>query len=185
MTRVLETTRLTLRPIALADYRMRFDICNDATVTHVIGADPYANEDAARSLVTAYQQMDAINFSHHWTLTLNTHDNPIGFCDVYLPSPHLRSLGVCEVAFGLLEPYRRYGFMREGLVACLTEIIDRGGLFRIEASVNPVNEASIRLLVSLGFCREGVQRKKWVWGGERHDMLGFALLANDFKRRHG
>lgn len=177
MTPYLETERIILRPMVQDDAAVRYEIFANPATVDILGADPYADLAAAERQVAAYQKMAAVNFSRHWTLALKTTGLAFGFCDVYLPSPHLRPLAVCEVAFGLVTPYRGYGYMAEALMSCLDHMIRDAHFFRFEASVSPANEASKQLLARLGFKLEGVQRQKWVWANQRHDMLGYALLA--------
>lgn len=176
MTPRLETSRLILRPIAREDAVIRYEIFNDPLRADELGADPYLDMIAAECQTLAYQKMDAANFARHWAIEIKATGQPCGFCDIYLPSPHLRPLGVCEVAFGLLEAYRSYGYMAEALELCITHMNQREHFFRFEASVSPMNDSSRKLLEKLGFEVEGIQRKKWVWANQRHDMLGYALL---------
>lgn len=181
MAAILESSRLLLRPITLEDYRVRFDILSDPEGCRLMGTDPHENPDVIKNRIEAYQKLDEINFAHHWTLTSKVTGEALGFCDVYLPSPHLRCLGVCEVAFGLHPDFRRVGYMAEALRACLSHMIHREKFFRIEASVNPINHHSRLLLARLGFKVEGVQRQKWLWAGRRHDMLAYSLLADELQ----
>lgn len=177
MTPRLETPRLILRPLAREDAVIRYEIFNDPLKADELGADPYPDKMAAECQTLAYQKMDAVNFARHWTIEIKATGQACGFCDVYLPSPHLRPLGVCEVAFGLLEACRGYGYMAEALGLCTTHMHQREHFVRFEASVSPINYSSRQLLESLGFGLEGIQRKKWVWANQRHDMLAYALLV--------
>lgn len=64
----------------------------------------------------------------------------------------------------LREDCARRGYMREALRAVIAELFD-GGTELVSARVFSENEASLRLLESLGFCREGMLRRAVV----RHD----------------
>jgi RimJ/RimL family protein N-acetyltransferase len=55
------------------------------------------------------------------------------------------------------------------------------GLRRIEADTDPDNSASIRLLESLGFRREGLLRERWNVGGELQDTVFLGLLAREYR----
>ena len=50
------------------------------------------------------------------------------------------------------------------------------GLHRIEADASIYNTASIALLESLGFVREGVQRDQYYEDEQYHDLVLMALL---------
>lgn len=49
----------------------------------------------------------------------------------------------------------RQGFMREGLLAVTRHAFNRLGLHRLEANIQPSNTASIALVRSCGFAKEG------------------------------
>jgi RimJ/RimL family protein N-acetyltransferase len=54
------------------------------------------------------------------------------------------------------------------------------GLERIELQAAVDNPASQRVAERAGFTREAVLRSRWAtFGGERHDMVCFGLLADD------
>ena len=55
------------------------------------------------------------------------------------------------------------------------------GIARVEATVEPWNAASIRVLEKLGFVREGLLRSYASWHGERADVFLYSLLARDLK----
>lgn len=52
-------------------------------------------------------------------------------------------------------------------------------LHRIEADVDPRNEASLCLLEKHGFQREGLLRERWFVGDEVNDTVFMGLLAAD------
>jgi len=60
---------------------------------------------------------------------------------------------------------------------------DRMDLNRIEADVDPRNEASARSLERLGFACEGLLRERWIVGGEVSDTAMYGLLRKDWQRR--
>lgn len=170
-----------LRPVEVGDAEIRFDILSNPEECAIIGADCQTDPEHMKNVVLAYRKMDEINFARHWTVVFRETLRPIGFCDVFLTSPHLRRFNVCEISFGLLKGSRGQGLMREAVQLCLQHMMGSEGFFRIEASVNPKNYRSINLLESVGFRFEGVQRQKWVWNSQRHDMLAYALLASERK----
>jgi [ribosomal protein S5]-alanine N-acetyltransferase len=53
-------------------------------------------------------------------------------------------------------------------------------LRRIEAEVNPLNIASGRLLLRLGFSKEGLLRQRWVVKGEVEDTELYGLLRHEW-----
>lgn len=180
MIKALTTQRLHIRPIELRDARSRFAWLNAANEVLLYGADPYPNESAAQQHVGSYANMNKTGFSYHWTIEKKDSRKAIGFCDIYLPAPHLLVLRSCGLSYGMSQPERRQGLMRETLKACLNFILHTENFYRVEATVLTGNNVSIQLLESLGFVQEGVQRKKWLCAQERHDVVSLALLKDEF-----
>jgi len=59
------------------------------------------------------------------------------------------------LGYYVFRPYERRGLMTEGLRLVVRDAFRRLGLHRVEANIQPVNHASIRLIRRLGFRREG------------------------------
>ena len=53
-------------------------------------------------------------------------------------------------------------------------------LNRVEADIDPRNEASARTLERLGFRREGLLRERWIVGDEVSDTALYGLLQRDW-----
>ncbi len=84
-----------------------------------------------------------------------------------------------------LEPYARRGYLREGLRLVMRQMFGPLGLHRLEANVQPDNEASMRLVEGLGFRREGYSERYLKVGGRWRDHVRWAILAEDFLRSDG
>ncbi len=82
--------------------------------------------------------------------------------------------GVAGLGYWIAPPARRYGLARRavGLVAEW----GLGTFARIEAWVEPDNEASLRVLAANGFQREGLLRGFLVLGARRADVLVYSRI---------
>ncbi len=76
------------------------------------------------------------------------------------------------------------GLMAEGLGLAVRHCFDVLGLHRVEANIQPGNEASRRLVRRLGFTREGYSRRYLKIGGRWRDHERWAMLKEDLVRRH-
>ena len=76
------------------------------------------------------------------------------------------------------EPHARGGLMTEGLALVARDAFRRLGLHRLEANVQPENEASIRLLRRLGFRKEGYSPRYLKIRGRWRDHERWAILAD-------
>ena len=150
----------------------------DASI--ITGTTGFKNPNEANQYSAGLSGMNKTGFAYHWIIATLSDNTPVGFCNIYLPAPHLLHLKNCEVSFGLSPAVRGNGYMKESLEACLAFIFQNEGFERVEAYVSPTNLASMSLLEGLGFNQEGLQHQKWRIGNERHDMFMYALLAKAF-----
>lgn len=85
------------------------------------------------------------------------------------------------LGYSILPAYRRRGYMTEALQLVLRHAFRTLRLHRIEANVEPGNEASLALVRSAGFIREGFSRRYLKIGGRWRDHERWALLAEDWR----
>ena len=74
------------------------------------------------------------------------------------------------------------GLMTEGLELAVRHCFGALGLHRVEASIQPGNGPSRRLVQRLGFTREGTSRRYLKIGGRWRDHERWALLKEDLRR---
>ena len=75
------------------------------------------------------------------------------------------------------------GFMREGLRAVVGRAFTLHRLHRLEANIQPGNVASLELVKSLGFRREGFSPAYLKIGGRWRDHERWAVTRESWKRR--
>lgn len=85
------------------------------------------------------------------------------------------------LGYSILPAYRRRGYMTEALQLALRHAFRTLRLHRIEANVEPGNEASLALVRNAGFTREGFSRRYLKIGGRWRDHERWALLAEDWR----
>ncbi|HYO46643.1 MAG TPA: GNAT family protein [Gemmatimonadota bacterium] len=77
--------------------------------------------------------------------------------------------------------HRRQGYMAEALQLVLRHAFRTLGLHRVEANVQPGNDASIALVRRAGLTREGFSRRYLKIGGRWCDHERWALLKEDWR----
>jgi RimJ/RimL family protein N-acetyltransferase len=83
-----------------------------------------------------------------------------------------------EVQSLMLDPtVRGRGLGTASARAAARELVERRGMFRVEAEVYGFNAPALRAFAAAGYTREGVRRQAYDRHGTRHDGVLFGLLA--------
>ena len=93
--------------------------------------------------------------------------------------------GRADIGYGLAREHWGRGFMNEALIAVVDFAFGPLGLRRLEADIDPRNQASLRALERIGFVREGLLRERWQVGDEISDTAFMGLLAREWHARRG
>jgi RimJ/RimL family protein N-acetyltransferase len=88
--------------------------------------------------------------------------------------------GRAELGYALKRSCWGRGVMTRTLPTLLQFCFDELQLRRLDAEVDPRNQASCRLLQRVGFRQEGLQRQRRVVKGELRDAALFGLLRQDW-----
>lgn len=107
----------------------------------------------------------------------DTPETLIGACNL----THIER-GVAQSAklgYWIGQGYARNGFARAAVAAACQFSFETLGLHRIEAAVQPENEASIKVLEAVGFSEEGTARGYLKINGRWADHIVYAKLSKD------
>jgi RimJ/RimL family protein N-acetyltransferase len=145
---VLETERLILRKLSPDDAPFIFELVNQPSFLRYIGDKNVRNhQDAIRYLETgpiaSYKQL---GFGL-WLVTLKESGAAVGMCGLL----KRESLKDVDIGFAFLPEYWSQGLAFESASAVVNHGRETWGLQRIVAITSPDNDASIRLLLKLGF----------------------------------
>jgi len=80
-------------------------------------------------------------------------------------------------------PHAGKGLMREGMRLVLKHAFQKLKLHRLEANIQPKNRASIELVRSCGFVREGFSRRYLKVNGHWKDHERWAILAGKGQKK--
>ena len=86
------------------------------------------------------------------------------------------------LGFYALGQHAGRGYMSQGVGLVLRHAFNELGLHRVEANVQPRNEASKALLQRLGFRQEGFSPRYLKIGGRWRDHERWAILADEWAR---
>jgi ribosomal-protein-alanine N-acetyltransferase len=174
-----ETGRVYIRPPRAGDEWDFLALMRESRAFH----RPWASAPTDPARFAAYLE-DASRPDFEAYLVCRTEDDQIvGFFNV---SQIARgSLQSAYLGYAAAERYSRQGYMREGLELVLQAAFLDLRLHRLEANIQPGNQASIALARGAGFQREGFSPRYLKIGGRWRDHERWALLADDWRRAHG
>lgn len=113
-----------------------------------------------------------------WLIAERAGDRAIGSCTLYrFDARHRRA----EIGYALHPDHWGQGLAREAVALALDWAFRSLGLHRVEADIDPRNEASRRLLLALGFRSEGLLRQRFLVDGQATDSEVFGLLRAEWR----
>ena len=171
------TDRLCVRPLVEADLPALMAINGDAVATQYL---PYATWASMADAQAWYQRMQGIQASGtavQFVVLARGSEVVLGTCLLFNFNEGSARV---ELGYVLAPAHWGQGFAREALAGLLDCAFTTLGVRRVEAEVNPLNQASVRVLGRLGFTREGLLRQRWVSKGAAHDVELHGLLRNEW-----
>lgn len=173
----LTAERVVLRRPTEQDLDDLFAVFSDPETMRYWSWLPFRERAEAGRLLENIRALEAEGTLLQWAIADRETDRLLGTCTLASID---HDNGRAEVGFILGRDHQGRGLAREAVSALLDHAFGALGLRRIEADVDPRNEASIRLLSRLGFSREGFLRERWLVGGEVADSILFGLLGRDW-----
>ncbi|MGQ8872630.1 GNAT family N-acetyltransferase [Paenibacillus sp. TSA_86.1] len=173
---ILHTERFILRAATDSDSRDLLALYSDATVVEYMPLDPFESEQDALDEMSWYRKIFKEHTGLRWMIEDKQSHQVIGTCG-YLgyEEQHHRA----EIGYDLLSSCWGKGVMTEVARAVLDFGFNSMQLNKVEAKVDPGNEASIRLLHKLGFQQEGLLRQHELEKGRYVDLAVFSKLQSD------
>ncbi|MDI1444044.1 GNAT family N-acetyltransferase [Polyangium sp. 6x1] len=173
----LETPRLVLRELVPADAEAIFRIQSNPEVVRYFGRAAHATlaetEKLLGTVFDAQRDVTAIR----WVLSLKDTGELAGTCGFWRwNKPHRCS----EIGYELAPEYWGRGLMVEALRPILRYGFTEMELHRVEATIDPENQASRRVLEKLGFKRDALMRENWFHDGKFTDSAIYGLLEQEF-----
>jgi len=168
--------------------RLRGPVAGDADAVFALYSDPVVMRywrrppmrvlrEAAGWVEEANEQFDAR--SHvGWVITARDDDAVIGTCTLFHFDARNRR---AEIGYALRSDLWGQGLARDAVSRAIEWAFAHLRLHRLEADIDPRNDASRHLLHALRFKTEGLMRERWIVGGEVSDSEVLGLLAEDWR----
>jgi RimJ/RimL family protein N-acetyltransferase len=177
---MLTTERLVLRETADRDVEAVFAMESDSVAMRYWSRPPIREIAEARASVERARGLFAARAALRWSITHPEDDRMVGHLSLFNFS---EQSGRADIGYGLVREHWGRGLMHEALTAVVDFAFGPLGLRRLEADIDPRNQASLRVLERLGFTREGLLRERWQVGDEISDTAFLGLLAREWRER--
>ncbi|HJR74669.1 MAG TPA: GNAT family N-acetyltransferase [Luteimonas sp.] len=175
----LRGPRVRLRGPRPEDADAVFALFSDPAVMRYWSRPPMTVRDEAMALISEIQEAFAERDKLNWVV-VDKQDAAIGTCTLFNFDARHR---YAELGYALRSDLWGRGLAREAASAALDWAFRSLRLHRVEASIDPRNDASRRILERLGFDSEGVLRERYFIGDTATDSEIFGLLAEDWAKR--
>ncbi len=151
----LISPRLRLRALTLQDAEAIYDYFSQDIVTEYYDLETFTCLQEAEHLIQIWHARFTQQTSLRWGIVLQETNKLIGTCGLHHFSMENSR---AELGYELHPAYWQQGLMTEALEAVLEYGFKTFNLHRIEAFIDPANDASLGLLQKLGFESEGILR---------------------------
>jgi len=175
---VIDTKRLVLRQITMADAENLFAFFSDSAVMQYYDCERLSNINEAIDLVQRFSEWFERQNGFRWGVALKDEPNTIiGTCGIFAWHKPYR---IATLGYELSHQYWKRGIMSEAVRELLAYGFRDLNLNKIRATVVTDNVASAKLLERLSFKKEGVLRQAQFVNGKFDDLAAYALLRGEW-----
>jgi ribosomal-protein-alanine N-acetyltransferase len=176
---MLETPRLLLRPLTLADAPAFFAYASDPDVARTTTWEPHASLADTRAFIRFARNHYAAGEPGPWGLVLRADERVIGTCGLALAAHHCRG----ELGYALARDCWGQGLATEAAAAVVRYGFEALRLHRVEARCLVDNHASERVMQKLGMTYEGTLRDCNLIKGEFVTLKVYSVLRPEWEAR--
>jgi RimJ/RimL family protein N-acetyltransferase len=179
----IETPRLLMKPLQLQDTQGMYAYRSDPAVTRYQSWQP-VREEEVEAFILKYGN-DSINVVDSWCqlgVYRKATQELIGDVGMHFLPPDAQQV---ELGFTISPRHQRQGYAAEAVDALLSYLFGSLNKYRIMASVDPRNTASIALLEKVGMRKEAHHiQSVWTPEGWGDDMI-YAVLREEWETTSG
>jgi ribosomal-protein-alanine N-acetyltransferase len=170
---ILETARLTLRPLAATDAAPFHAMISDPETMHFWDVAAITDFELTTEILAGQLFEVASGTALYWAIERTSDQTFLGTCDIADINRHHRR---AEIGFMLARAYWGMGYAIEAMQLVIIHAKAYLSLQRLSARTHLGNTRSIALLTKLGFHQEGILRGYVERDTERRDCPIFGLL---------
>jgi len=170
---ILQTERLTLRPLEISDVESVHALMSDAEIMAFWDVAEIDDIDLANAVMDAHLRDMNLGRAFHWEMIRRQDGAFVGCCDL---SGIDRRRHRAEIGFAIGKPFWSDNYAYEAMQAVMSHAAQALHLRRLSARTHLAKVRSVRLLARLGFDEQTLSRGYTARDGERRDCLVFGLL---------
>ena len=180
-TKILETTRLTLRPFVMEDAEaMYHNWASDPEVTKYLTWPTHASVEISCMVLSDWVSHYSEGNYYQWAIVPRELGQPIGS----IAAVHMNDrVGKVEIGYCIGRPWWHCGVMTEALGAVVNFFLNEVGANRVEACHDPNNPHSGAVMNKCGMTYEGTQRQAGINNQGLCDLSWYVVLASDRERQ--
>lgn len=178
MIRVLETSRLLLRPLDYCDGPALFAYMSDPEVMRYFGMEPFTHPGQAEEFLQSLGRVIQEGRALRWAITRKPDGKLLGTIGFH--NWH-KGYARAEIGYELAREHWGNGYASEAVAVTVAHGFEVLNLNRIQAVVVPQNPASRRVLEKMGFTVEGLLREYLVSDGRFMDVQMLRLLRSEYQ----
>jgi RimJ/RimL family protein N-acetyltransferase len=173
----LTGTRVRLRPLRSDDADDLFALHSDPRVMRYWSHTAWTAREQAVARIAQLERDRAGAEFYTWATTIEAADRLVGTVSLFaINRAHHRA----DIGYALAPDTWGRGYATDALRLAIAFAFETIDLARLEADIDPRNEASCRLVERVGFVREGLLRQRWHVAGEVTDSAMFGLLRAEY-----
>ena len=174
----LETKRLILRPFELDDAEAMYqNWAGDPDVPRFMTWSAHQDVDESRQIISEWINGYKNRSCYVWVITLKPLGVPIGSIGFDAHKPAVCSFGYC-----IGKPYWGRGLTAEAARALIGFAFDKVGANRVEATHDPENPNSGKVMQKCGMKFEGVLRQaQFIPRYGVRDKVTYSILRNEYE----
>ncbi|RME83837.1 MAG: N-acetyltransferase [Planctomycetota bacterium] len=178
-----ETKRLVLRQYKIEDYKIwRKTLLHLPPPQNPWDEEPRKEEELDKEkflqILEKQKELREKDAFYEFTAFQKETGKMIGFVSIMDISRQVFQNGY--LGYAVFSPYWRQGYGKEMVKAAVDIGFRTLRLHRLEAGIEPANIASIRLIKSLGFRKEGLSKGRLFLRGKWRDMELYAMTAEEW-----
>jgi len=172
----IDTKSLLLRKIEPGDGPTLFAYWSDKEVTRYMNISSFDRLEQVQEMISLLNNLADQEQAFRWAIICKRNNQVLGTCGFNNWDQENHR---AEIGYDLGRQYWGKGVMTEALTGLLTYGFQTMGLNRIQALVEPANQASRSLLIKTGFQEEGLLRQYERVKEQFIDLKIYALLKNE------